>query len=63
MSMMKLFTEDALFSFKLCMIPKKLTGFPLNNFCVNHEVNGIFQNLKYAHKIPVLVCQMGIVNI
>ena len=41
---------------------KKITGFPLNNFCVNHEVKGFFLNLKYAHKFIVLICQIQILK-
>ncbi len=27
----------------ICMILKKITGFPLNNFCENHKVKGFFK--------------------
>ncbi len=44
--MIKLFTESVPLLFRKGI----LTGFPLNNFCVNHEVMGFFLNWKYAHK-------------
>ncbi len=43
-----LFTAQTGFQ-KLMGGPISITGFPLNNFCVNHEVKGFFFNLKYAH--------------
>ncbi len=44
---------------------QKITRFPFfsfRHFLSKSFSDGVFQNLKYAHKIPVLMYQMGILK-